>query len=74
VIELYILLDCEYKVKMYGMNNIKFILVVLKCVKAFETIRHMQWHLTLVTFHKLSDFVIHVKYTLYRPWSDIPFL
>jgi hypothetical protein len=25
VIELYILLDCEYKVKMYGMNNIKFI-------------------------------------------------
>jgi hypothetical protein len=24
VIELYILSDCEYKVKMYGMNNIKF--------------------------------------------------
>jgi hypothetical protein len=25
VTELYILSDCEYKVKMYGMNNIKFI-------------------------------------------------
>jgi hypothetical protein len=23
VVELYILSDCEYKVKMYGMNNIK---------------------------------------------------
>jgi hypothetical protein len=29
VIELYILSDCEYKVKMYGMNNIKFIFITI---------------------------------------------
>ena len=29
MIELYILSDCEYKVKMYDMNNIKFIICIL---------------------------------------------
>jgi hypothetical protein len=30
VIELYILLDCAYKVKVYGVNNIKLCLIQFK--------------------------------------------
>jgi hypothetical protein len=39
VIELYILSDCEYKVKMYGMNNIKFLKLTCRLLAVRDSIR-----------------------------------